>query len=247
VQFSKPDDYAVLLKPLACVPFPVAYAAFQVLNLRALLAFLWLFRHRLELKWIALISIPLAISFANGQDVPLFLFLFALSVWLQRKGFPLAAGICFSLCTIKIHFLIFVPLVILFSRRWRMIAGGLIGLGSLTVVGALFEGWDWWLRYPEYFRRPIIHPDVVQFLNLRRIAMALGSNETVRLLTLSAITIVPICFALWMTRKRDFEESLALALLGGTLVSYHMGFQDGSLLLLVFALAKRGSILAQGT
>jgi hypothetical protein len=81
VLYIRPDFYAALLKPLALLSFQNAYLLFQSLNLAALLFFLYRFRSRSRILWLAPISIPIWLCFANGQDVLLFLFLLSLA-WL---------------------------------------------------------------------------------------------------------------------------------------------------------------------
>ncbi len=245
VLYVRPDYYAVLLKPLSWLPFSAAYAMFQLANLAALLGFLWLERRNHNLKWLAVMSIPLVVSFANGQDVPLLLFFIALGMHLYRRGLPFWAGVCFTLCTIKLHFLVFVPVVLLLWRQWHMIAGGAVSFGALTALAARFEGWDWVLRYPAVVRNPIIHPNELQFLNLRGIAKVIPGGDAWALTTLTVVGIGAILATLWLNRNRNFEHSIAIALLGGMLVSFHLGFHDCALLLAVFALAVPDSVLSK--
>lgn len=246
VQYVRPDYYAVLLRPLGWLPFPVAYAAFQLLNFAALIGFVWLFRDRVDLKWLIVISIPLLVSFANGQDVPLVLFLLGLGFRLEQRGWPILAGVCLALCTIKVHFLVFLPVVLLLRRKWRWIASGTVTMMLLVAIAAWSEGWDWLLRYPTYLRRPEIHPDVIQFLNLRGIALVWPGDLGSALMVLTAAGVLLVLVALWFARFESLEHSLAIALFGGLMVSFHLGVHDCALLLLVAALAARGSDLAIG-
>lgn len=239
VQYVRPDYYAVLLKPLGWLPFRTAYWLFQALNLAALGGLLWMYRDAVWLRWLVPVSIPLVISFANGQDVPLLLFLLGAAV--KRKG--LAGGALLALCTIKLHFLVLVPLVLIFWRRWQTIAGGVVTMVGLVGIGAWSEGWDWVLRYPGYLRRPEIHPDQLQFLNLRGIVKAAALSDATLLYVAVALAFVGM---LWVLRNRSIEVGFAAALLGGMLLSYHLGVHDCSLLLLVLALAPRGSTLERG-
>jgi hypothetical protein len=246
VQYVRPDYYAVALKPLAWLPFKTAYALFQLLNLLALAGFLWLFRDAASLKWMVAMSIPLAVSFANGQDVPLVLFLMALALQMHQRGWPVWAGVILALCTIKLHFLIFVPVVLILWKQWRVIAGGAAAMVALIGIGAISEGWDWVLRYPGYLRRPEIHPDGLQFINLRGILMAAGITDGAWVLALTAGTALSVLAGLWLIRRRSFETGMAAALLGGLLLSYHLGVHDCSLFLLIIALAPAASWLGRG-
>ncbi|MBM3762525.1 MAG: DUF2029 domain-containing protein [Acidobacteria bacterium] len=164
VLYIRPDFYAVMLKPLGWFPYPVAYTLFQALNLAAMIGFVWLYRARKGLLWLLPFSIPLLANFVNSQDVPLILFAISLALWADSRGFPFVAGLLLAFCSIKAHFLVFLPVALLLHRRWRILAGGVSGGVILFLTGAAFEGWHWLWRYPSILNRPEIHPDPFQFL-----------------------------------------------------------------------------------
>lgn len=245
VQFVRPDYYAVLLKPLAWLPFSSAYWLFQSINLAAILLFLYLFRQRRTLLWFAPICLPLWVCFANGQDVPLLLCLIALSVVCLRQRLDFLAGLLLALATFKPHFILLLPFVFAFHGRWRVIAGGITGLLGLYTLAAVVEGPDWLLRYPAVLSRPDIHPEPFGFLNLRGITSALNLPP-LWLPLLSITCAMALLLLLWRTRRLPLENGLALALLGGILFSYHLGIHDCALLLLIAALAPSLSPLESG-
>jgi hypothetical protein len=243
VQYVRPDYYAVLLKPLAWLPFLWAYWGFQVLNLGALLGFLWLWRERQELIWLGIVSIPLLVCFVNGQDVLLLTVMLGAAVWLEERGRGFVAGLLLALCTIKLHFLILIPLALLLGRRWKVIGGGVAGMAGLVSIGAFSEGWDWVLRYPSYLRRPEIHPESFQFVNLRGIALGLGTEVAVGVGLVVGVALLGL---LWKGRNGPLRELMAISLLGGIVGSFHLGIHDCSLLLVVVAMARPGSALGVG-
>src|SRR5262249_19195227 len=154
VLFIRPDYYAILLRPLAWFPYLTAYWLFQAVSLAALLAFLWLFRGAPNLWMFAVCSIPLSALFANGQDVTLLMLAFAGAVLLDRRGWPFAAGLLLSLCTVKFHLFLFVPLALITHRKWRMIAGACAGTAGCVVAATIVEGREWISRYAEFLKRP---------------------------------------------------------------------------------------------
>jgi hypothetical protein len=243
VQYVRPDYYAVLLKPLAWMPFLWAYWGFQALNLVALLGFLWLWRERQELVWLGIVSIPLLVCFVNGQDVLLLMAMLGFAVWLEERGWSFAAGLLLALCTIKLHFLVLIPLALLLGRRWKVIGGGVAGMAGLVSIGALSEGWDWVVRYPSFLRRPEIHPESFQFVNLRGIAIGLGAEAAV---AVGVVVGVALLWLLWRGRNGPLREMMAVSLLGGIVGSFHLGIHDCSLLLVVVAMARPGSALGVG-
>jgi hypothetical protein len=245
VRYIRPDFYALLLKPLSWLPFPAAYGFFQALNLSALLTFLWLFRERQALRWLVPISIPLLLCIANGQDVEILLLLLASTYLLEKKERPIAAGLCLALCSIKAHFMIFTPLALLFWRRWRMFGAAAAGVAFLSVAVMPYEGWDWFLHYPRHISADNIH-EADTPINARGLAMVLGWTEGLTMGGLTAGVGLMVVLALWMSRKQGFETGFCLAILGGLLTSYHMGIHDNALLLLLVAIAPRGSPMEMG-
>lgn len=245
VAYIRPDFYAVVLKPLALLPFPVAYTLFQALNLSALIAFLWLFRDRQALRWLAPLAIPLLVCFANGQDVELLLLLLGGAYLFEKKDRPIAAGLCLALCAIKAHFMIFTPLALLFWHRWRMFWSACVGILLLTLAAMPMEGWDWWLRYPRGISSDSYYSSDI-LINARGLALAVGWNERWQMLIVTAMAGILIVIALWLSRKKDFATGFCLAVLGGVLCSYHMGIQDASLFLILIAIAPPNSPMELG-
>jgi hypothetical protein len=99
VLFSRPPFYAVLLKPLAAMPYPAAYLLFQVLSVAALVSALRVLAPRGDPLWLlGGMSIPVLTAFINGQDVLLVLAAAAASIALWRRGFTFASGLVLSRC-----------------------------------------------------------------------------------------------------------------------------------------------------
>ena len=55
---------------------------------------------------------------------------------LLRRQYEVAAGLVLSLCTIKFHFLIFLPIVILVQRKWRLAVG--LSMGILVLIAVSY-------------------------------------------------------------------------------------------------------------
>jgi hypothetical protein len=234
VLFIRPDYYAILLRPLAWFPYLTAYWLFQAVSLAALLAFLWLFRREPNLWMFALCSIPLAALFANGQDVTLLMLAFAGAVLLDRRGMPFAAGLLLSLCTVKFHLFLFVPLALIAHRRWRMIAGACAGTAACVVAATLVEGRVWISRYAEFLKRPELHP--LPFpLNFHAVALMFGWGDAGEWVLTAAVAGCLLWFA-W--RRVDFGTLISLCLLGGMLVAKHLGLHDYALVLVFCALSE---------
>lgn len=139
--FCRPPYYAALMWPLGRLPYHAAYLIYQVLMLASAAAFVrwW---PETPPRWTALAccwSLPLAAAFAIGQDVPLLLAVIAGALALLKARRDFAAGLLFSLCAIKFHLFLLVPVFIVARRMWRF-AGGLAAGGTVLLALAFAAG-----------------------------------------------------------------------------------------------------------
>ena len=112
VVYTRPPFYAVLLKPLTFLPYLAAYGIFCVLCVSSVIWFVVRFSKECEaLPLYASFSIPLAAFLPQGQDTPLLLIFTGVSILLARQGRDFLAGVVLSLCAIKFHLFLFVPLL----------------------------------------------------------------------------------------------------------------------------------------
>ena len=133
--FIKPPFYAVLMWPLAQLPFMTAIVIWRILGLAALGAFLWLWPgdrlvHAAGCVWF----LPVATSFNVGQDVAFVLAAATGAYLLLRTGRPFLAGVLFGLCAIKFHLFLLLPLLIFHRRLWRTALGGLSVLAVFLAI-----------------------------------------------------------------------------------------------------------------
>jgi hypothetical protein len=234
VLFTRPDYYAILLRPLGWLPFRNAYWLFQILSLIALVAFFWLFRRVENLWMLALCSIPLVTLFANGQDVTLLMLAFSGAVLLDRKGNQFVAGLLLSLCTVKFHLFVFVPLALIAYRKWKMIGGACVGAAAGVLAATVVEGPGWISRYVNFLSRPELHPMPMP-LNFHAVAEMFGWGRTGEWMLGGAVAL---CL-LWLAWRRiPFGTLISMCLLGGLLVSRHLGLHDYALVLACCALSE---------
>lgn len=229
--FVRPTFYGLFLKPLTFLSYRSAYWVFQGISILCFAVFLWLQKKRLpELPILACFSFPLLSAFINGQDVPLLLLFCSASILLSRKGFDLPAGMVLALCAIKAHLFILVPFAAIFHRRYRIIAGGVLGGLFLSAVELAGGGIRTQAKLLEILRMPSSspYPDIMP--NLRSIT---GDNHQLFV----AGAVLCIVLTTWLMRRApDYEASLGWALVGGLLVSFHAYLHDCLLLLLAYSL-----------
>lgn len=234
VVYTRPPFYAALLKPLALLPYRVAYALFSLLTLACTLWFVIRFSKECPpLPFFAAMSIPAVTALCGGQDTPLLLAILGAFLLLLRRKTDFLAGLLLSLCAIKFHLFLFVPILLLAKKRWRILGGATLGTAVLTALGMLVNGPDSLRQYIAVLRDPWINPDAAVMPNLHGLVSILHAGARVEFALAAAV------FAgfLWMlARSQNFEFLLAASLVCGLLVSFHSGVADDILLLPVFVL-----------
>jgi len=145
--FVRPPFYAFVLFPLGLLRPWAAFVAWQLANLVALACFqalMWPSRIGL----LAMVACaPLWVSFRQGQDMPLLLLIVGVTIFLLEHNRAGLAGAVMSLCTIKFHLLLLVPMFLLAHRGWRMAAGLCLGVAALLIGCFTIYGGDWPAQY----------------------------------------------------------------------------------------------------
>jgi hypothetical protein len=228
LEYIRPPFYAVLVWPLSKLPYRQSYLVWQILSVAALLGFIlaWRATNRdaalLACSW----SLPLLLGISLGQDLTFLLLVLAVSLRIHSTR-PFVAGAVLSLCAIKFHMFLLLPVLIAGQKRWRMLAGLLAGAGALTGVSFAAAGADWPKRYLEILTMGRISPEEQLMPNFH--AMLLGGPYW---RVLEPLLGVMTAGAVWRAVRRvDFAYGLAAALVGGLLVSHHAYPQDCTLLI----------------
>jgi Glycosyltransferase family 87 len=229
--------HALGMALLAWLPYHAAYLLYQTVQLAAVIwAVRALARDKAELIFFACFSPALLLGAANGQDTG-FLFALVVAVWMAlRREADFTAGLLLSLCAIKPHLFVLVPIVMVVHRRWNVLKGA--ALGGLALIGISFaaNGSDWPGRFLEAISNPIIHPVIGSMTAIYNATQFLfGANPVPELVA----AVVAAAGLAWITAKSDdIAIPYALALVLGLLVGHHANMQDT-----VLALAALGIFL----
>ncbi len=232
VVYIRPPFYAAFLKPMAMLPYPLSYAVFSILMLSGMVWFVVRFSKECpELPLLASMSIPLVGSLCGGQDTPVLLVLVGVSILLTRRGRDFAAGLALSLCAIKFHLFLFVPLLLIAKRRWRILEGAGTGAASLFAIGFVVAGPGSMQQYIAVLRDPFINPSAAGMPNLHGLVGTFNGGMTVEW----ALAAGVVAMFVWLLRTNaSYEFLFAASLVCGLLVSFHSGVVDDVLLLPVF-------------
>lgn len=237
--YIRPPFYAALYKPLAALRYQVAYGIFLLGTISSALWFIIRFSKECpDLPFLAAVGVPLLTPLCNGQDTPFLLVMLGASILLLRQNKNFSAGVVLSLCSIKFHLFLFVVILLLVKKLWRVLAGGMCGTLVLTVLGLVVAGSDSIRQWIGVLRDPWIMPNPENSPNLHGLVLALHGDLRWEL---SLGAVVGLMF-LWMTHQTDnFEFLLAVSLVCGLLTSFHTGIPDDILLYPVFVLALGSS------
>jgi Glycosyltransferase family 87 len=235
--FIRPPFYALLMWPLAQLPFMTALELWRVLGLAAVGAFIWMWPGD---KWIAAAAcawyLPLANNFTVGQDVAFLLVLLLGAYHCLKADRQFWAGILLGLCLIKFHLLVLLPLLIFHKKLWRTLLGisvaGVIALSASYVAG----GRHWMEYYLAALHDFRMDPYPWNMINLK----ALFYYHPEWLIPSVAVIVLVSWYVIY---KGSLEVSLAAVLIGGVLINPHTTIADGTLILPVFLMARRAPLI----
>lgn len=238
--YIRPPFHALMLKPLTLLEYKTAFVVFLLLNAAVAAWYVRRFAWKDQTSFLAAMWFPPTwIAILQGQDVWLVAGLLGLAFLWMGKGRDFAAGLVLSLCTFKGHLLIFVPLALLLQRRWRVLAGAAAGGCLLLAASFPAAGPQWPERYLNVLANPVIHPGASIMPNLRSPVSVLGLPGW--MFWLPAAAVAGMTF-LVCRHARDWRISLAAALAGGLLVTWHAYLQDALVLLPGFLLWKESGL-----
>jgi hypothetical protein len=238
VYYSRLPFYAWMLRSLAGLPYRAAYWTFQAVSVACLGWFLWVFvKDRLDVALFAFLYPPLVFTPLNGQDVSIVLALASAGYLLMERDRPFTAGLLWSLCAIKPHLVLLLPLVLVTHRKWRALAGGVAGGAALAALSFVAQGPGWITEYLGLLARDELHPSPELMPNLTAIGAAFPALATKPLAvaaSLAAAALAGLAFA----RSARWSTAFALCIPASLLLSVHAYAQDALLLLLPLALTQ---------
>jgi Glycosyltransferase family 87 len=230
--FVRPPAYAVVMAPLALIPFPVAFWAWigtQTAVLLGCWAWAWRRFGPEALVWAVLMILPTT-GIAHGQDCVLYLAILIVAFALgDRKKFFLS-GLVLGLGMVKFHLFLLWPLVLIVQKRWRMLLGLTVCCLAQVVLSLAVAGWSGLVQYVNFVLHLGRYYSPERYLNVAAILL----NLRLSYLPYEALlTIFVVGMVLWAAHRiGPLWLMFALATAGSLSVGPHVYTYDGSMLLL---------------
>jgi hypothetical protein len=215
--------YAALLWPLGRLPYHTSLVVWEFCSALALVSFvmLWPVTRRRVTALACAWSVPVALVFLFAQD-DLFLLLVIATLFRWHDRRPLAGGLLASLLSIKFHLFLFLPLLLVGQRRWRMGAGFLLGCAILILMSFAVGGAAWPVQMAQVLSSRAILTKEYVMPNLRGLLAAFTDRIAPEILL--DLVVGGVVFRI--VRRPDFQIGMAATLVGSLLVSHHAGPED---------------------
>ena len=138
---------ALVLWPLAQLPIRAGVQLWEVLNLCALLAFIWIWDPRPQAFLVAALFPPIWWAFNFRQESLILLLAAGLGILLIERNWDFAGGFLLALCSVKPHLFLFFPVLLLAQKRWRSLGGMVAGGATVYAISAVIVGLDWPVKF----------------------------------------------------------------------------------------------------
>ena len=230
--FVRPPAYAVIMAPLALLPFGTAFWVW-IFGQSTALAACWIWAWRRfgpeSVIWgVFMIFGPLGI--AHGQDCALYLAVLTGAFALAEKKRFFASGLALGLGMVKFHLFLLWPLVLLFQKRWRMFAGLSTCVAAQLTLSFWLIGWSGLRHYADFILHLTAFYSPDSYINIEAILLNLGLSST---LLLTVLRILLAGLILWAARRRQpLWTVFALATAGSLAIGPHVYAYDGTMMLL---------------
>jgi hypothetical protein len=231
-------SYALMLRPLATLPYAAARRVWIAAALLAFLACVWIFPDgRNRIATALAFSFPVACTLVLGQDTGFVLLIALASARIFAAGRDFAAGLAASLIAIKITYLPAAGLVFLAKSR-RGTLGFLTGVAVQLAVSFGVAGAGWPRRYLAVLGNPLLDSEPRRMLSVRAVAAGLALPPVVYVAAALALYL-----GLWVASRRlSLPDALSLALAVGVIASPHCYIYDAAMLIpLLVRVASPGS------
>jgi hypothetical protein len=234
VPFVRPAFYALLLAPMALLPYETAIWFWIALQSFFLIG-CWgwgLRRFGPDALVFGALYLPTALGIANGQDCVILLVLVLCAYAFAEKGKFWASGVFLGLMLIKFHLVLLWPVALLLQRRWQMLGGFAAAAGLEAAVSLALGGAQGARSYVAL----LLNNDLDRLSPTPEFMISfqgLAANLNITSVTgRGAIIVGILVLFLLAIRKASLAETFTAVSVASLLVAPHVYGYDAALLLL---------------
>jgi hypothetical protein len=221
--FFYPPPFLLACYPLGFLPYFPALGLWLLTTGAAYFAVvrLWLLRMGVaQPAWLLFAAFPpVLICITHGQSAFLVAALLGAGTLLVRDR-PWLAGACFGLAAIKPQFGLLVPIVLLLTGEWRVIAGAAataLLLGGLATLAFGPTMWSDWYAVSGAAQAAMSERAVgyAKMMSLFTAAMLLGASAALAYALQIGLSLAVAGGLAWASWRRSFTPALGAAMLAG--------------------------------
>jgi len=238
VPFVRPSFYALLLAPLALIPYKAAFWVWIVLQSLLLLA-CWAWGYRrfgANALVFAAFSLPGPLGIASGQDCVMLLAIFVIAFELADRGKDGASGAVLALMLIKFHLILLWPVALVLQRRWKMLGGfwaAAVAEASLSLALGGMEGARNYVALLRNKNLDHLSPSKELMISFSGLTENLGIDSPV---ATAAVILSIFAIFVFAVYKAPLWKMFTVTAVASLLVAPHVYGYDATLLLLPFLL-----------
>ena len=239
VPFVRLPFYALLLAPLAFIPFAPAFWVWLGFQTSILIG-CWIWAYR---RWgpdalvFGALYLPAALGIAHGQDCVLMLVVVILAYVLADRGGNFSAGVALGAGLIKFHLFLAWPLALLLAKRWRMALGAAAMIAAEMILSIWLAGAGGVQEYFALLRKKDIehlNPSPELMINVHSLAVNFGLDNVAIRAILVILVLVLAVIACW---HAPWWRAVAAVSTASLLIPPHVYGYDACLLLLAIWIA----------
>jgi hypothetical protein len=244
-----PPIFALLVSPFTLLPPPLGFGLWTLLNLASAIYLAWRVSQVMPAAGFAraalavLISAPIAQGLLVGQPTALLGCAVAECFLALRDGHDVRGGLWLSALLLKPQYGIVLGPILLWKRRWSVVAGVALGALVILVTSALLVGGPALLSYTAALAddapfRGGAMTNPGQMINWRALILYLrpaigpetGLALTVALGALTVACLLPIWRGAWAPRSPLFPAQMSATLIATVLANYHSHVHGAAIL-----------------
>jgi hypothetical protein len=257
--FEHPPFEALLLSPLADLPYRTAYLLWGFINIAIWLTLPILIRpyapvpqDSLGYLGLWLLFAPLGVTLFQGQSSLVVLLLYTFTFISLKEGHDFRAGLALALALFKFQFAIPMALIFVLRRKWSFVRGFLTIAGILGGLSVVAVGWGGIRSYLYLLTAVVFHPDNSSFGSAAEMATIEGFvhaivgktlSRSLVFLIVSGFSGLLILLTAWLwnrpahsQQERHEDVMFGVAIIVSLVTGFHMFTHDLSPLILALLL-----------